>query len=198
MLKVNLDFSPPQVSLAYRNDTISCPYALSIAKSFQSILDDFISNSRFSGGLCKTISIEDQRQIVSWNPAALYTNLNCMHHLVEAAVRCAPHTEAICAWDGSATYAQLDGLSSVAARLLGKLGVGPRTFVPFAFEKSMWTVVATLAILKAGAAFVPLDVSSSVLPTKIKFQLAGGKLIYYSQAIQVLGLTKSSVLPMPR
>ena len=37
------------------------------------------------------------------------------------------------------------------------MGVGPGSYVPFAFEKSMWAVVATLAILMVGAAFVPLN-----------------------------------------
>lgn len=37
------------------------------------------------------------------------------------------------------------------------MGVGTGSYVPFAYEKSMWAVVATLAILKVGAAFVPLN-----------------------------------------
>lgn len=80
-----------------------------------------------------------------------------MHYLVEAVARSNAHAEAVCAWDGSLTYSNLNYLSSLAARRLGKLGVGPGVYVPFAFEKSLWTVVATLAILKAGGAFVPLD-----------------------------------------
>ena len=81
----------------------------------------------------------------------------CMHELVEAKVQDIPNTEAICAWDGTLAYVELNALSDVLARRLKHLGVQPGTYVPFAYEKSMWTVVATLAILKAGGAFVPLN-----------------------------------------
>ncbi|KAG9241341.1 hypothetical protein BJ878DRAFT_570265 [Calycina marina] len=100
---------------------------------------------------------EDHERIVSWNHKAIHTQKTCMHYLVEAVARAMPHAEAVCSWDGSLSYSQLNNLSSIAARRLAKLGVEPGVFVPFVFEKSMWTVVATLAILKAGGAFVPLD-----------------------------------------
>lgn len=45
---------------------------------------------------------------------------------------------------------------SLAALLLAK-GVTPGTIVPLCFEKSKWTVVGVLGVLKAGAAFVFLD-----------------------------------------
>src|SRR5699024_6292047 len=40
---------------------------------------------------------------------------------------------------------------------LRQLGVGAENFVPICYEKSMWTIVAMLGIMKAGGAFVPLD-----------------------------------------
>ncbi|KAE8823687.1 hypothetical protein HRS9122_10456 [Pyrenophora teres f. teres] len=51
----------------------------------------------------------------------------------------------------------LDGLSTKLAGYLVKIGVKPGDVVPLCFEKSMWTVVAMLAVLKAGGAFAPLD-----------------------------------------
>ena len=55
------------------------------------------------------------------------------------------------------SYSELDALASVVAQRLIKAGVGPRMYVPFMYEKSKWAVVAMLAILKAGGAFVPLN-----------------------------------------
>lgn len=80
-----------------------------------------------------------------------------MHHLVKGRAREIPGSQAVCAWDGSLIYGQLDALSSIAARRLACFGIGPRVYVPFAFEKSKWAIVASLAILKAGGAFVPLN-----------------------------------------
>ena len=68
-----------------------------------------------------------------------------------------PDSEAVCSWEGSLTYLELDRLSRVAADRLQSVGVGPGQYVPFAYEKSIWAVVAMLAILKAGGAFVPLN-----------------------------------------
>ncbi|MCJ1277043.1 hypothetical protein MMC21_004852 [Puttea exsequens] len=94
-----------------------------------------------------------------WNPADPFATeqRTCMHHLVEAKAREIPNAEAICAWDGSLTHAEINRLSDLAAHLLLRKGVRRGQYVPFAYEKSMWAVIATLAILKAGAAFVPLN-----------------------------------------
>lgn len=112
-----------------------------------------------AGGGTETnvISTEDKQMIVSWNPKYLYSQPTCLHYLVEAVARAIPTSEAVCSWDGCLTYAQLDTLSSLVARRLAELGVKAGVYVPLAFEKSMWTVVAALGILKAGGAFVPID-----------------------------------------
>ncbi|KAK8036909.1 non-ribosomal peptide synthetase [Apiospora marii] len=68
-----------------------------------------------------------------------------------------PDREAIYAWDGRLSYAQLDALSSQLARYLRCVGVGPNVMVPICFEKSLWTIVAMLGVVKAGGAFVPLN-----------------------------------------
>ena len=94
---------------------------------------------------------------MAWNPKSLYTQTNCVHYLVKAVAPAVPDSEAVCAWNGPLSNVELDNLSSKAARHLALFGVGIGKLVPFALEKSPWTVVATLAILKTGAAFVPLD-----------------------------------------
>ncbi|KAI4110726.1 MAG: hypothetical protein LQ345_006929 [Seirophora villosa] len=68
-----------------------------------------------------------------------------------------PDAQAVCGWDGDLTYAELDKLSDSAATGLIEKGVKPGVFVPFAYEKSIYAVVAMLGILKAGAALVPLN-----------------------------------------
>lgn len=57
------------------------------------------------------------------------------------------------------TYGRLDELSSkLAGHLVNRVGIAEvETLVPLYFEKSIWTIVAMLAVLKAGGAFVLLD-----------------------------------------
>ena len=60
-----------------------------------------------------------------------------------------PHT--------SLTYRQLDVRGDDLARVLGELGAGPGRIVAFALPRSVDLAVAVLAVLKAGAAYLPLD-----------------------------------------
>ncbi|KAK2798735.1 hypothetical protein FQN49_008967, partial [Arthroderma sp. PD_2] len=55
------------------------------------------------------------------------------------------------------TYHELDQLSSALAEELVARGVGCEMIVPLHFQKSKWTAVAILAVIRAGAAFVLLD-----------------------------------------
>jgi non-ribosomal peptide synthetase component F len=73
-----------------------------------------------------------------------------------------PELQAVCSWDGSLTYAELDSLSSRLASYLYTQGVGPEVIVPLFFEKSVWTIVSLLAVLKAGGAFLLLDISQPI------------------------------------
>jgi amino acid adenylation domain-containing protein/non-ribosomal peptide synthase protein (TIGR01720 family) len=55
------------------------------------------------------------------------------------------------------TYAQLEGLSRSLAERLRQRGAGPETVVAVCLERSRELVVAVVAVLRAGAAFLPLD-----------------------------------------
>ena len=70
----------------------------------------------------------------------------------------------------SLTYQQLDRASNRLARQLVGLGAGPETRVAVTLERSHQLVVAILAILKTGAAYVPLDLTypASRLSTMIE------------------------------
>lgn len=81
----------------------------------------------------------------------------CVHTLVAKTVRSQPDAAAICAWDGDLTYGELDDLSTRWAYFLLGNGVGTDVIVPICFEKSMWTPVAILGIVKAGESWVALD-----------------------------------------
>ncbi|KAL8870810.1 MAG: hypothetical protein Q9174_003228 [Haloplaca sp. 1 TL-2023] len=145
------------ICLKTRNSTISSFYGDSIARTFRSII---VQSKSYRASICcsqEKVSPEDKQLLKSWHHKEQYSNPTCLHQIVGLTVDSKPNEQAICAWDGVMTYAELDKASTDLAKHLIRSGVQVRDLVPFSFEKSRYAVVAALAIVKAGAAFVPLD-----------------------------------------
>ncbi len=80
-----------------------------------------------------------------------------LHSGFERQVKVAPDQVAIITDQCSFTYHQLDHMSSVLALKLSQLSVRPNTLVSVCMRKGFEQIVAVLAILKAGAAYLPVD-----------------------------------------
>lgn len=106
-----------------------------------------------------SLTREDFERIRNWNDFLPSPVEKCVHHLFQENVQEHPHAEAICSRDGSLTYEELDAHATFFARRLIHNGIQAESLVPLCFEKSMWAVVAMVAVLKAGAAFVPVPCS---------------------------------------
>lgn len=86
----------------------------------------------------------------------------CLHELFEDQSVKDPTRIALVCQDVSLTYAELNGRANQVARYLRGHGVGPLTLVGLWVERSVEMVVGLLGILKAGAAYVPLDPGAPV------------------------------------
>ncbi|CAO1596231.1 hypothetical protein XANCAGTX0491_000083 [Xanthoria calcicola] len=107
----------------------------------------------------KTMSPDDLETMWRWNSPLPTPVERCTHHLFQDQARSQPRAPAVDAWDGQLTYSELDQLSERLACHLIDLGLKPEVVVPLYFEKSMWTPVAMLGVLKAGGAFSLLEPS---------------------------------------
>ena len=106
------------------------------------------------------LSPNDQKTIATWNQEPLTTINKCIHQLIERQVCEQPESAtAVDAFDMKLTYRELDELSTRLAHHLSGLKL-KSTLIPIFFEKSAWPIVAMVAVLKAGAAFVSADESS--------------------------------------
>ncbi len=145
--------------MSYHYPLISEDYAFTVSNTFKTIFRQITSDCELRICQLDVVSEYDTQTMLTWNPKEPFATRQetCMHHLVEGRIREIPSSQAVCAWDGSLTYSQLDTFSNIAAQRLACLGIGPGVYVPFAFEKSKWAVVASLGIMKAGGAFVPLN-----------------------------------------
>ncbi|WP_045758655.1 AMP-binding protein, partial [Xanthomonas albilineans] len=81
----------------------------------------------------------------------------CIHSLFEAQVQRTPDAIAVREGQRTLRYAELDGCANRLAQRLRRSGVGVESRVALYLPRSIEQVVAVLATLKAGAAYVPLD-----------------------------------------
>lgn len=83
--------------------------------------------------------------------------VHCLHQYIEYYADKYPDREAILGNYDSYTYEELELKTNVLARYLRKKGVGVGSFVGIYFNRSEFPIIATVAILKAGACYIPLD-----------------------------------------
>lgn len=155
------------VEVLYDNQITETWYIERLLQQFDYFIKCFSSADYMSRTLDKIelVSPADKQTISSWNKDSIPTIHRCIHKVIaEDATAIYPSAVAIDAWDvGEMTYRELDERSTRLASRLISLGVEPNSFVPLCFDKSGWTIVAILAVLKTGAAFVPLDFEAPVL-----------------------------------
>ncbi|HEX3155301.1 MAG TPA: amino acid adenylation domain-containing protein, partial [Candidatus Angelobacter sp.] len=91
--------------------------------------------------------------------AAAYPSGQCVHHLFEEQAERMPEQVAVIDGEQQLTYGELNRRSNRLAYRLRALGVRPDDRVAICMERSPQLIVGVLGVLKAGAAYVPLDPS---------------------------------------
>lgn len=93
-----------------------------------------------------------------WNDTfKKYDMKKCLHELIEDQINQNPDKPAVRFEDKQICFAELNDRSNRCARYLRGLGAGPDSIVGVLMERSVEMVVALLAIIKAGGAYLPLD-----------------------------------------
>ncbi|KAF9955515.1 hypothetical protein BGZ72_003654 [Mortierella alpina] len=94
----------------------------------------------------------------TWNATEqTYPTHECMHHLFERQVERTPQEVALVYEEDVLSYAELNARANRLAHYLIELGIRPDSRVAICVERSLAMVIGSMAILKAGGAFVPLD-----------------------------------------
>ena len=101
---------------------------------------------------------EIQRLLMVWNETSSdFPKDRCVHELFADQAARRPNSQAVVMGDGCLTYAELDSRANQVAHYLQTKGVGPEVVVGLCIERSLEMMIGLLAILKAGAAYLPLD-----------------------------------------
>ena len=99
-----------------------------------------------------------ERMLVTWNAThKAYRDDATVHGLFEEQVRRTPDAIAVVSGDQQLSYGELNRAANQLARHLRRLGAGPEVLVGICLERSIDLLIGVYGILKAGAAYVPLD-----------------------------------------
>lgn len=125
------------VFLEYRHPEVSGAFTSIVSETFSRMLHGLLKESVYTVQELSKITDSDMQQIMKWNAVRPDTVEKCIHSIIEDQVQLNPEKEAVCAWDGSLTYAELNEQASILGRQLLKLGVHAETRVALCFDKSV-------------------------------------------------------------
>ena len=152
-----------KIEFVFDSSRIEQSRALRMKAHFERMLRQLMecmwNNSAAKVGELDLISPSDKEEVMRWNSAPYSVVDACVHEKVHAQALLSPDAPAIEAWDATFTYRELDDLSTRMGAYLIESGAGEKPIIPLCFNKSAWTVVAMLAVLKVGGAYVALDTS---------------------------------------
>ncbi|MEM9980360.1 MAG: condensation domain-containing protein, partial [Cyanobacteria bacterium P01_D01_bin.2] len=122
---------------------------------------------------------ERQQQLTNWNNTQKnYRQDSCFHYLFEEQVEKTPDEIALIYDDGTSpqqlTYTELNQRSNQLAHYLISLGIGPEKIVGICVDRSPEMIIAMLAVLKAGGAYLPLD--PTYPPERLDYMLSDAHL----------------------
>jgi amino acid adenylation domain-containing protein len=146
-------------ALVYNTDLFDADTARRLVAHFQNLLAEIAARPQRRLTRLNLLDEEERRQLlVSFNDtAADYPRDLCVHQLFEAQAAATPDSTALVFGEESLTYAELNRRANRLAHHLLSLGVGADAPVGLCLERSAGMVVAVLAVLKAGGAYLPLD-----------------------------------------
>ncbi|WP_250523644.1 MULTISPECIES: non-ribosomal peptide synthase/polyketide synthase, partial [unclassified Caballeronia] len=148
-------------SLSYASDLFDEHTIARLGERFARLLEQALEKPDAPLHAFDIVLPEEHASLRRWNDtAAAYPQHLSIHQLFAQQVRRSPDAIALVFEDESLTYAQLDARANRLAHHLIALGVEPEHRVALCMERGIDMIVALMAILKAGAAYVPLDPAS--------------------------------------
>ena len=144
--------------IEYRSDLFEHSSVEAIGRRLVALLEAVVADPSQPIGRIDLLAPEERRQILfEWNDTARDLPQITLPALFEAQVERSPEAIALVFEERTLSYAELNAQANRLAHLLIGRGVGPEDLVALALPRSIEMVVGLLGILKAGAAYLPLD-----------------------------------------
>lgn len=147
-----------RMTIQHDEHVVSAIQAQNLSHQFQAVLTQLTESTRDSTiGSISPLSNHDLTQIHEWNKFTPPPEETCIHYLFDRQLQVQPEAIAVSSLERDLTYTEVDKYSNMIAVQLLDIGVQPGMFVGVCFEKTLWTVVAILAVFKAGGVYVPIE-----------------------------------------
>ncbi|HEY1348558.1 MAG TPA: amino acid adenylation domain-containing protein [Ktedonobacteraceae bacterium] len=145
-------------SIEYSSDLFCQERIARMVEHFHLLLEGIVARPGQRVGTFALLCPQEIWLLKEWNATAQTgAGEQCLHRCFERQVALTPDALALCCQEQALTFAGLDARANQLAHYLRARGVGCETLVGLCLERSPEMVVGLLAILKAGAAYVPLD-----------------------------------------
>ncbi|MCF3578480.1 amino acid adenylation domain-containing protein, partial [Planktothrix agardhii] len=143
----------------YNTDLFDSGTIERLAGHFVNLLAGIVANPQAQiSQLPLLTEVEQQQLLIEWNNTQVdYPQIKCIHQLFEEQAERTPDAIAVVFENQQLTYAELNGRANQLAHYLQSLGVVADQLVAICVERSLEMIVGLLAILKAGAAYLPID-----------------------------------------
>jgi amino acid adenylation domain-containing protein len=142
----------------YSTDLFEAATIARMARHLETLLGSIVADPDGSIGRLALLPEQERKQILyDWNRTGSDVAELGLAELFERQVRRTPQAPALWFAGESISYSELDGRANQVARMLRQRGAGEESRIGVCMERSREMVVAVLGILKAGAAYVPLD-----------------------------------------
>jgi amino acid adenylation domain-containing protein len=146
-------------TLEYNTDLFKGETMARLAQHFETLLGNLVAHPEQSIASAAVLTpVEAEQLMREWNPAPrFYAVEQCLHERFEEQAAGTPEATALVFEEQRLSYGELNQRANQLAHHLQTLGVGVETLVGICVERSLEMVIGLLGILKAGAAYVPLD-----------------------------------------
>ncbi len=130
-----------------------------MSEHYRVLLEGIVANPERRLSELPLLTVAEQRQVLyEWNETRQpYPSERCLHQLFEQQCEKTPESLALAGGTTKLTYKELNARANQVAHYLRTFGVHAETLVGILMERSVEMVVSLLGVLKAGAAYVPLD-----------------------------------------
>ncbi|WP_371664006.1 amino acid adenylation domain-containing protein [Streptomyces sp. NBC_00280] len=157
-LDLALDVRAGDLYVAYRQDLFWTATAERVADHYTTLLADALAHPHTPVGELELPAAEERHRVLrEWNDTDHDIPLRTWPEMFADQVRQRPDDIALVFEDTSLTYAELDDRAGRLASALIARGAGPERVVALAVPRSAELIVAEVAVLKSGAAYLPVD-----------------------------------------